>query len=159
MDADEWAAGILRLKIAVVLQMTLPGVPCVYYGDEAGMEGYNDPFNRRCFPWGHENKDLQDWYRKVIAIRRASRVYAAGGYRCLAARDGLFAFERTAAAGVVDAVSSDADSLRITAANCGGRQQVLPLHGRWEDLLSGERFDGDVLVLPGQAMILAPIKE
>ncbi len=168
MDADEWAAGILRLKIAVVLQMTLPGVPCIYYGDEAGMEGYNDPFNRRCFPWGHENKDLQDWYRRVIAIRRASRVYASGDYRCLAARDGLFAFERTDAAGAADgadaagaadAVSSEADSLRITAANCGGRQQVLPLHGRWEDLLSGERFDGDVLVLPGQAMILAPVKE
>jgi glycosidase len=42
------------LKTAALLQFTLPGAPCVYYGDEAGMEGFEDPFNRRFFPWGRE---------------------------------------------------------------------------------------------------------
>ncbi|MBQ9015014.1 MAG: glycoside hydrolase family 13 protein [Firmicutes bacterium] len=181
MDASEWAAGIRRLKTAVVLQMTLPGVPCIYYGDEAGMEGYNDPFNRRCFPWGHENAELQDWYRRVIAIRRGCPVYASGGYRLLAARDGLFAFERagrdsagdtcevemagsdtTFAGGrpadAAEAAAHDAALRRVTAANCGQTLQTLHLFGRWEDLLSGAVFKDDVPVPPGQAMILRPGK-
>ena len=94
MDDEDWRIGIRRLKIAVVLQMTLPGVPCIYYGDEAGMEGYNDPFNRKCYPWGHENPEIQNWYRRVIAIRRSHKVYVDGSYRLLAARNGLYAFER-----------------------------------------------------------------
>ena len=162
MDAFEWSAGIRRLKIAVVLQMTLPGVPCVYYGDEAGMEGYNDPFNRRCFPWGHENHELQDWYRQVIAIRRSCDVYASGGYRLLAARDGLFAFERSLDGGTGDAGADcgarasgvAGPARRVTVTNCGQNLQTLHLFGRWEDLLSGELFENDVPVLPGQALIL-----
>ena len=51
MTAEEKAIALRRLQTAVVLQMTLPGIPCIYYGDEAETEGYNDPFNRTCFPW------------------------------------------------------------------------------------------------------------
>lgn len=47
-----------RLKLAYTLCATLPGIPCIYYGDEAGLEGYRDPFNRRFFPWGKEEGDL-----------------------------------------------------------------------------------------------------
>ena len=165
MDSSEWAAGIRRLKIAVVLQMTLPGVPCIYYGDEAGMEGYNDPFNRRCYPWGHENRDLQDWYRRVIAIRRGSEVYVSGDYRLLAARDGLFAFERSGCMsgerreGLRGECRNSAGAAgaqrRVTVTNCGQGLQTLHLFGRWQDLLSGAVFESDVPVLPGQAMILA----
>ena len=155
MDAAQWATGIRRLKIAVALQMTLPGVPCIYYGDEAGMEGYNDPFNRKCYPWGSENKELQDWYRRVIRIRRDHSVYKDGNYRLLAARDGLFAFTRTKE---ISSISSHTTKrLRlVTATNCGQQQQTLPLLGVWKDLLSGFEFVDDVIVLPGQAMILKP---
>ena len=146
MDADQWAVGVRRLKIAVVLQMTLPGVPCVYYGDEAGMEGYADPFNRRCYPWGHENRELLDWYRRVIRIRRSSDVYRDGNYRLLTAQDGFFAFERAKAGA----------GRRITITNCGQIQHILSLHGVWRDMLSGMFFQNDVTVLPGQAMVLRP---
>ena len=95
MTEEERQRGIRRLKIAVALQMTLPGVPCIYYGDETGMEGYKDPFNRRCYPWGKEDTDLQAWYKRIIKIRREHRsVYAVGGYRTTAAHNGLYAFER-----------------------------------------------------------------
>ena len=157
MDPVQWASGIRRLKVAVVLQMTLPGVPCIYYGDEAGMEGYNDPFNRRCFPWGSENKDLQDWYRKVIAIRSSHAVYIDGDYRLLVARDGFFSFERFLPDAEITpaSISRNKNTARlITAANCGQSQHVLPLHGSWRDLLSGAIFEDDIIVLPGQAMIL-----
>ena len=46
-------------------EMCIRDSPCVYYGDEAGMEGYRDPFNRGCYPWGEEDPDLLAWYRCV----------------------------------------------------------------------------------------------
>lgn len=60
-----------RLKLAAVLQYTLPGLPCVYYGDEAGVSGYEDPINRKTYPWGNEDQELVDFYKKLGEIRRA----------------------------------------------------------------------------------------
>lgn len=57
-------------KQAVVLQFALPGSPCIYYGDEAGMEGFEDPLNRRCFPWGEEEKVILSFYRQIAALKR-----------------------------------------------------------------------------------------
>lgn len=61
--------GKRRLKLAALMQMTFPGVPCIYYGDEAGVEGYSDPFNRKTYPWGREDKELIEWYRLLASIR------------------------------------------------------------------------------------------
>lgn len=63
--------GKRRLKLAALIQMTFPGVPCIYYGDEAGVEGYRDPLNRRTYPWGHEDQELVEWYRLLTSIRNA----------------------------------------------------------------------------------------
>lgn len=71
---------IRRLKLLVLLQMTLPGVPCVYYGDEAGVEGFSDPYNRGTFPWGKEDQDLQEWYRKLIRLRKEYNVFLEGEF-------------------------------------------------------------------------------
>ena len=65
---------------AVMLQMTWPGAPTIYYGDEAGMCGWTDPDNRRSYPWGHENKDLIAFHRDLIRIRRENRVLKNGSY-------------------------------------------------------------------------------
>lgn len=70
--------GIKLLKIAVGIQYTLPGFPCVYYGDEVGMEGYRDPFNRDCFPWGEEDKGLLEWYKTMGKIRKGCSALAGG---------------------------------------------------------------------------------
>jgi len=83
-----------RLKLAAVLQFTLPGVPCVYYADEAGMEGGIDPFNRICYPWGNEDKDLVSWYSKLAKIRKHHSCFRDGEYKLIEARKGLFAFTR-----------------------------------------------------------------
>ena len=61
--------GIKLMKVASAMQYTLPGFPCVYYGDEAGMEGYRDPFNRCCYPWGKEDEELIEWHKKLGALR------------------------------------------------------------------------------------------
>ncbi len=62
---------IKRLKAAAFLQFCLPGCPCIYYGDEAGMEGFEDPFNRAFFPWGKENGELLEFYKKLSAIKNS----------------------------------------------------------------------------------------
>ena len=87
--------GLKRLKLAALIQYLLPGVPCVYYGDEAGLEGYRDPFNRGCFPWGQEDQDLLSWYRQLGKLRAAHKdVLAKGVYRTVKADGNLLAFER-----------------------------------------------------------------
>ncbi|MGN0551554.1 MAG: glycoside hydrolase family 13 protein [Acutalibacteraceae bacterium] len=70
MTDEQRKRGIKLMKIAAGMLYTLPGFPCVYYGDEVGMEGYKDPFNRGCFPWGHENRDLLDWYKQLGKMRK-----------------------------------------------------------------------------------------
>ncbi len=66
------------LRCAYVLIATLPGVPCIYYGDEAGLEGYGDPFNRRFYPWGEQDPHLLAFYRKIGHVRRTHRAFAHG---------------------------------------------------------------------------------
>ena len=79
-DAEK-RQGIEKVKLAAMLQYMLPGVPCVYYGDENAMEGYIDPFCRRCFDWEHLNADLIGFYRKLGDIReRLKNILSDGEY-------------------------------------------------------------------------------
>ena len=81
--------------LAAFLQFMLPGVPCIYYGDEAGMEGYRDPFNRACYPWGHEDGDLIAWYRYLGLLRQEhGDILKGGGLRSVYAHDNVLSFER-----------------------------------------------------------------
>ncbi|MBE6049796.1 MAG: glycoside hydrolase family 13 protein [Clostridium sp.] len=71
---------IKLLELAVFIQMTLPGVPLVYYGDEAGLLGEGDPTNRRTYPWGKENKDIFEMYKKLIHLRKDNEVLSKGSF-------------------------------------------------------------------------------
>lgn len=71
--------GIRMLKQAYAVASTVPGIPCIYYGDEAGMEGYRDPFNRMPYPWGREEAELTEWYRALSKLRSENSVFAHGG--------------------------------------------------------------------------------
>lgn len=66
------ARGKRLFLIAAAMQMTLPGVPCIYYGDEAGLSGMGDPFNRRTFPWGREDKQILSAVKQLCALRNGS---------------------------------------------------------------------------------------
>lgn len=68
-DAQRTQA-VAKLRIAAAMQMLLPGAPCIYYGDEAGMEGYGDPFCRQCYPWDAPDEALRRYYRSLTALRR-----------------------------------------------------------------------------------------
>ncbi|MBR5922899.1 MAG: glycoside hydrolase family 13 protein [Clostridia bacterium] len=94
LSSEELETGLKRLKVAAVLQYTLPGVPSLFYGDEAGVEGFLDPFCRRTYPWGEENADLLGFYRELGKVRRKGKAFIDGEFNlCLASGD-LFAFTR-----------------------------------------------------------------
>ncbi len=104
---------IRLLKIASTLQFTVYGVPCIYYGDEAGVEGYHDPFCRLPYPWGREEKELIEHYRALGTMRARHTCFREGRFSFLAHDKHAFAFERR------DAVTGDRV---VVAANMG----VLP---------------------------------
>jgi len=78
LSPAERALATERLKLAWLLLSIMPGVPCIFYGDEAGMEGYYDPFNRRPFPWGREDEALLSFYREIGKLRRSLDLFAKG---------------------------------------------------------------------------------
>ena len=85
---------VSRLWAATLLQMTLPGVPCVYYGDEAGLEGYADPYCRAPYPWDDVDVNCRTIYRNAIAIRKAASPLANGNFEPFAVGDDVLGFWR-----------------------------------------------------------------
>ena len=151
LSKDEYESGTMLLKMAVLLQMTLPGVPCIYYGDEAGMEGYADPFNRKCYPWGNEDTDILEWYRKLTGIRRREAVFKEGKYRTLVHHNRCYAFSR----------SDPRHGEMVTAVNRGDIVRKLPLTGNWIDLLTRKMYytqrEGPVKIVQDGMMLLKRI--
>lgn len=95
MTPEERENGIKRLKLAYGLLAALPGIPCVFYGDEVGLEGYRDPFCRRPFPWQDMDEELLHFYQKVGMCRKKEPVLSTGDLRlCTVTRD-LLVFTRT----------------------------------------------------------------
>jgi len=84
-----------RLHLLQTLQFTSPGVPCVYYGDEAGMEGYADPFNRGPFPWGAEDSEITYRVRQLSRLRREYPVLVRGGVSYDGASGDVLVMKRT----------------------------------------------------------------
>lgn len=69
------------MREAVVIQMTWPGAPTIYYGDEAGVCGFTDPDNRRSYPWGHEDQDLISFHKEMIRIHKANPEILTGSLK------------------------------------------------------------------------------
>jgi cyclomaltodextrinase / maltogenic alpha-amylase / neopullulanase len=100
------------VELAVLLQATLPGAPCVYSGDEIGLAGGADPDNRRAFPWDerHWDRELLEWTRQALALRHAEPLLRGrGGTGVVASEAGAIAFER-----------ADPDGRLAVAVNAGG---------------------------------------
>lgn len=85
-----------RLKLAYIFLLTYPGAPCVYYGDEVGLDGGKDPLCRKSFPWREEewNLRLRDAIKEAVTIRHAIPALRTGSYEPIYAREGLLAFLR-----------------------------------------------------------------
>ena len=84
-----------RLLVATVMQMTMPGVPCVYYGDDAGLEGYTDPYNRGTMPWDDIDETCNEIVRNCIALRKSVPALVDGDFEPFALSDDILGFKRT----------------------------------------------------------------
>ena len=107
------------LKLAAVVLYAFPGSPTVYYGDETGMEGFEDPFNRRTFPWGQTDPDLIGWFAALGKARHDHAALRSGNLRWLKAEGDVLAFVRGKGSSTV-----------LAAVNRGEAPAQLPWHGR-----------------------------
>lgn len=82
------------LKEAVVIMMTWPGAPTLYYGDEAGVCGFTDPDNRRTYPWGHEDRELIRFHRDMIRIHRENAALRTGSLKFLKGEKNVLCYAR-----------------------------------------------------------------
>jgi neopullulanase len=85
------------LKLAWLFMFTYPGAPCIYYGDEIGMDGKHDPNCRKSFPWeeGRWDKNLLDYAKELIALRKKNPALRRGDFKRLWSTDGTYAFSRS----------------------------------------------------------------
>ena len=142
MNEERRREAIELLKLASVLQFTVFGVPSVYYGDEAGVEGHHDPFCRRPFPWGREEKSLLSHYRALGQLRRTHPALKDGDFRFLLAENGCVSFERI----------SGKDHL-VVLANMG-EEKTYPVQSGLRDALTGKSLGSTVTLSPRSWRIL-----
>jgi len=139
------------LKIAAALQFTVYGIPSVYYGDEAGMEGYGDPFCRMPFPWHKMNEshraELLEYYRMLGKIRTNEKALDGGRFYVVSHEKGAIVYVR-----------EKEDSRVITVANRGADFRFeIPESSTYIDLISGERYNDEMTVKADTAMILKEV--
>ncbi len=94
LSPDERVTGLALLRAAAVLLYVFPGSPMLYYGDEAGMEGWEDPFNRRTYPWSREDTKLHDFYACLGQLRKVRTSLRQGDIRYLLAAGHGLVFSR-----------------------------------------------------------------
>ena len=145
------------LKLGAALMFAFPGSPTVYYGDEAGMEGIEDPFNRRTFPWGREDSELMGWFSRLGHMRKQSPALRQGDIHYRVGKGPVLAFTRT-----------QGEETILAAFNTGSAETTLRLRENEEAqlLLGSARFhigpEGHLLTLQprtGSLLQIVPMEE
>ncbi|MCD8004764.1 MAG: glycoside hydrolase family 13 protein [Oscillospiraceae bacterium] len=126
LNPEQRRLGTELLKLAALVLYAFPGSPTVYYGDEAGMEGFEDPFNRRCFPWGREDGNLTAWFSALGRLRRERPALRRGELRWHTAKGGLLAFVRGRGPQALLAAANRSDGPETLIWR--GRKLTLPPH-------------------------------
>lgn len=94
LSKEQYQLAAARLKLVSLWQMTFPGMPCIYYGDEAGMQGFRDPYNRGAYQWGKEDTAIQTWYKNIIALRNRHQALKTGEFLPVVEQDDFYGYVR-----------------------------------------------------------------
>ncbi len=94
LNHEQYEHGIKLLRIAYALIYTLPGVPCIYYGDEIAMQGYKDPFNRAYFNWGNKESRIVETLQMLGKIRKANSAFKEGKLTFIRKENGTLSYMR-----------------------------------------------------------------
>ena len=143
MNPTQKKRAVTRLKVASTLQYTVFGVPSVYYGDEVGLEGGHDPFCRQPYPWGNENIEIVEHYRKLGEIRKEHTAFKNGKFKIISHQKGFIAYERY-----------NEDENILVVANVGKSSKGCELGCEVVDLLTDKTYKDRLSVAPNTAMIL-----
>jgi len=145
----QYAAGKARLLLAMVLQFTLSGTPCIYYGDEIGMAGYRDPFNRWCFNWDKRDEDIFRHTRALGKLRAENKdLFSKAGFLPLCFTDDLCVYLR-----------KDGKDVILTAVNRSEKTKTFTLPDQLQvpNILLGHKEDhetGGIAIRPMDFVIL-----
>ncbi len=150
LSPEERERGTRLLRAGAVLLYAFPGSPTVYYGDEAGMEGFEDPFNRGTYPWGHEDQALQRHFALLGRLRNERVSMQSGELKWLHAKGPLLAFAREEGEEVTAAILNVGDGVEEVSIPWSGHLAT--------DVISGQQFapvqDRLLLRIPGMECIL-----
>lgn len=144
LSPAQLARGRAKLRLAGMLLYGFPGSPTLFYGDEAGMQGFEDPLNRGTYPWGREDTGLLDFFRALGRLRKERRSLQSGSLTYIYAQGG----------GLVITREHEGETTMV-ALNAGDEALTLTLpwpRGTAEDGLTGQRF----LAVNGQLRLSLP---
>ncbi|MCB0213805.1 MAG: glycoside hydrolase family 13 protein [Anaerolineae bacterium] len=157
-----WVAGDDKsaLRLCVLFMMTIPGAPCIYYGDEIGMSGGDDPYCREAFPWDNEaqwDRELLDFYRQATRLRHRQPVLRTGTFETLHAEGEIYAFRRQLDDQLAVVIFNTATqprpvSIQIPDGNGASLLQVWPAVDHISHPLQGEQLE--VTVPAREALVL-----
>ena len=150
LSEEQFAKAVKKQKLAAVIQYTLPGVPSLYYGDEAGLEGFGDPFCRAAYPWGKENNELIEFYKWLGRVRRQNDILKDGVFYPLLGGLGSMAFMRV----------KEGEKLLVATNRWKETDWItVPFEFDGAEVICGNRPRGGYLELPPMGFAILKIKE
>ncbi len=153
LSPEQYLLGVSRLKLATLLQFTLPGIPSIYYGDEAGVQGYKDPFNRSTYPWNKENEELLKWYAKLGNFRKKQFVFKNGSLRNVYSYNNIMSFER------YDTDENGEKHIIFIAINRSETPETLPIYLYKKAHIAGTDSIKGSLLLPAYSYSVLSLSE
>ncbi len=147
LTAKNETLAIKRQRLAAFIQMTFVGVPCIYYGDEIGMQGLADPFNRRPFTWRCVDNELLAWYKRLTSVRNSKDCLKTGDFNVLYAKGDVFVYSRSIEGGADVFGKKAVNGIAICCVNRGAEAHTIEfelpenLKGKLTGLLTGNCLD------------------
>ena len=127
VTGEAYEEGMLRLRMAYAIIYTLPGVPCLYYGDEIGMQGYRDPFNRAFFCWDSHEERLRPVLAQLAQLRHSCEAFRTGELRVLRAQDGILHYQRVGEAETAEIIVNRSEHIIVEPLASGKHTEVNPM--------------------------------